>query len=155
MPRSSPTNGSGRVADPPGETVPPTEQVTSSHSGSYTSGVTAVVADDLEVMTQAARLHDTVHRRSVADAKRLAWFVGFLALGVALATGLDETMAGIEADLLEGFVRIPAAVAGLTVSAVAVLFFVLALAVLPLTWVGYRYRETIAAGFRRLLIPSA
>lgn len=153
MPQSWPTNGSGRVTEAPSETVPTSGQVTSSGSGSYTAGMTAVVADDLPVGPQAARLYDTVHRRSVADVKRLAWFVVFLALGVALATGLDETMAGIEADLLEAFVRIPEAVAGLTVAAVAVVFFVLALAAPVILAVTRRRRTLVVGGLGIVLAP--
>ncbi len=96
-----------------------TEEVREPGVRGFTDPVTSVVPDDLERPPAPSEpLYTTVHRRTPADLTRLLWFVGFLAVGAVLATGLDETMAGIEADLLEGFVRIPASAAGLIVSTV-------------------------------------
>lgn len=90
-------------------------------------------------------LRTSVHRRTPADVKRLLWFAGLLLVGTALATGLDETMAGIESDLVEGFVRVPATVAGLVVSVVSVLYLVLA-AGAPLALLITRRFRTFAIG---------
>lgn len=68
-----------------------------------------------------------------------------LLLGVALATGLDETMAGIESDIVEGFVGVPASVAGLVVSIVSVLFLLLAIGA-PISLLVARRFRTFAVG---------
>ena len=122
------------------------EEVSDSGPRGITDPLTAVVPDDLEnPPTPSEPLYRTVHRRTPADLTRLLWFVGFLALGAVLATGLDETMAVIEADLLEGFVRIPASVAGLIVSTVSVLFVLLTVGA-PIVLAVTRRWRTLAVG---------
>ncbi len=95
--------------------------------------------------TTGPPLWQTVHRRTTDDLKRLGWFSALLLLGVALATGLDETMAGIESDIVEGFVNIPASVAGLIVSVVSVLYLLVVLGAPALLLIGRRFR-TLAVG---------
>jgi len=95
--------------------------------------------------TTGPPLWQTVHRRTTDDLKRLGWFSALLLLGVALATGLDETMAGIESDIVEGFVNIPASVVGLIVSVVSVLYLLVVLGAPALLLIGRRFR-TLAVG---------
>ena len=61
-------------------------------------GSTGTLTEVPATLARPATLHRTVHRRTVLDLRRLLWFVLVLAVGAALATGLDQTMAGIEAD---------------------------------------------------------
>ncbi|MGB9373004.1 MAG: lysylphosphatidylglycerol synthase transmembrane domain-containing protein [Jiangellales bacterium] len=97
----------------------------------------------------------TVHRRTTDDLKRLGWFLALLLVGVALATGLDETMAGIESDIVEGFVRVPATVAGLVVSIVSVLFLLLAIGAPILLLVARRFRTFAVGGLGIVLAAVA
>ncbi len=98
-------------------------------------------------------MHETVHRRTPVDIKRLVWFGAVLALGLALATGLDETMAGIESDLIEGFSRIPASVAGLVVAVVTVLYLSLFLGA-PVALAATRRWRTLGIGALAILVTS-
>lgn len=136
------------------QAAPPTDgPVSPPDSGGFAAGVTAAVPADLPIVASSPP-HVTVHRRTIADAKRLAWFVVFLLVGVALATGLDETMAGIEADLLEGFVRIPASVAGLVVAVVSVLFLLLALGAPVALALTRRWRTLLVGGLGIVVAPA-
>lgn len=90
-------------------------------------------------------LHSSIRRRTVADVTRLLWFVGLLLLGIVLATGLDKTMAGIESDIVQGFVRVPASVAGLVVSVVTVLYLALLLGA-PIVLLVTRRFQTLLLG---------
>lgn len=94
-----------------------------------------------------------MHRRSVLDVRRLVWFTVLLALGVVLATGLDETMTGIEADLLEAVGSIPASVAGLVVAVVAVLYLVLLLGT-PVVLLVTRRLRTLGVGTLAIVAAS-
>ena len=105
--------------------------------------------------TAEQSLWQTVHRRTADDLKRLGWFLALLLVGVALATGLDETMAGIESDLVEGFVRVPASVAGLVVSVVSVLYLLLALGAPILLLVARRLRTFAVGGLGIVLATVA
>ena len=108
-------------------------------------------AGDAETLNEPR--HTTVHRRTPADVKRLAGFVGLLLLGTALATGLDETMAGIESDIAEGFVRVPTIFAGLVLSLVAFLFLLLAVGA-PVALLLTRRFRTFATGGLGIILAA-
>lgn len=132
----------------------PVEEVSEPGTRSFTDPLTSVVPDDLGTPPPTDEpLTESVHRRTPADVNRLLWFVGFLLLGGVLATGLDETMAGIEADLLQGFVRIPATVAGLMVATVAVLFLLLTLGAPLVLAITRRWRTLAVGGLGIVLAP--
>ena len=99
-------------------------------------------------------LRQTVHRRTVLDVRRLVWFAVLLVLGVVLATGLDETMTGLEADLLEAVAWIPATVAGLVVAVVAVLYLALLLGTPVVLLITRRFR-TFGVGTLAIVVASA
>jgi uncharacterized membrane protein YbhN (UPF0104 family)/tRNA A-37 threonylcarbamoyl transferase component Bud32 len=118
-------------------------------------GSTGTLTEVPATLARPATLHRTVHRRTVLDLRRLLWFFLVLAVGAALATGLDQTMAGIEADLLEVLARIPASVAGLAVAVVAVLYLVLLLGAPVALLVTRRFRTFGVATLAILLASLA
>ena len=99
-----------------------------------------------ELDTAAPELHTFVRRRTAADVTRLAWFVGLLLLGVVLATGLDETMAGV--------VRIPDAVAGLVISLVIVIYLALVVGAPIVLMLTRRFRTLLVGGLGIVLAAT-
>jgi uncharacterized membrane protein YbhN (UPF0104 family)/tRNA A-37 threonylcarbamoyl transferase component Bud32 len=83
----------------------------------------------------------------------MGWFGVVLVVGIVLATGLDETMSGIEADLLDGLASVPASVAGLIVAVVAVLYLALVLGT-PILLLATRRFRTFGVGTLAIVLAS-
>lgn len=93
----------------------------------------------------ARPLRQTVRRRTPADVVRLGWFLLVLLVGMALATVADETMAGVEADLLQGLSQVPETVA-LLVVLVALVLYVAVMVGTPLVLLLTRRLPTLLVG---------
>jgi glycosyltransferase 2 family protein len=89
-------------------------------------------------------LQRVVRRRTVSDALRAAGFVLLVLVGVLLATAADQTMAGVERDVVALFSVIPASLRVLVVTATTTATLLLALIALIAVVVTRRWRTLIA-----------
>lgn len=86
------------------------------------------------------------HIRTATDFWHLLFFLAMLGAGLLLAVVAEETMAGIEADLSEGFERLPPDLALLIVGTAQVLLLILLIGAPVALLLARRWRTTILAG---------
>lgn len=85
------------------------------------------------------------HIRTATDAWHLVAFAALLIIGLLLAVGLDETMAGIEADLTDAFERFPQDLE-LLIIGVAQIAMLIVMIVVPAGLLLAGRRRTLALG---------
>ncbi len=91
-------------------------------------------------------LQRVVRRRTVSDALRAAGFVLLVLVGVLASTAADQTLAGVERDVVALFSVIPASLRVLLVTATTTATLVLALIALVAVVVTRRWRTLVAGG---------
>lgn len=103
-----------------------------------------MVIDPAPAQTRV-RLRRVVRRRSVSDALRTAGFVLLVLVGVLLATAAEQTMAGLERDVVALFSVVPTSIRVLLVTVTTTATLVLALVALIAVVVTRRW-QTLLAG---------
>jgi undecaprenyl-diphosphatase len=112
-----------------------------------------VTPEFVEARARAPR--HTVRRRTSADVVRLGWFLLVLLVGLALSTVADETMAGVEADLLQGLSQVPDTVTLLVVIAAVVLYAAVMLGTPVVLLLTRRFRTLLVGGLALVLASVA